>query len=63
MAEPIFMKLGTYSMATEPISKVYFINPSQQTVFLKRTWRDTPSSNEVKNVWSYIPNINSRFNV
>jgi hypothetical protein len=32
MAEPIFMKLGTYIMAAEPISTVYFINPSHQSV-------------------------------
>jgi hypothetical protein len=28
MAEPIFMKLGMYIMAPEPISTAYFINPS-----------------------------------
>jgi hypothetical protein len=27
MPEPIFMKLGMYIMALEPISKTYFINP------------------------------------
>jgi hypothetical protein len=28
MPEPIFMKLGMYIMALEPISKTYIINPS-----------------------------------
>jgi hypothetical protein len=32
MPEPIFMKLGMYIMAPEPISTVYFINPSHQSV-------------------------------
>jgi hypothetical protein len=30
--EPIFMKLGTYIMAAEPISTAYFINSSHQPV-------------------------------
>jgi hypothetical protein len=34
MAEPIFMKLGMYIMAPEPISTAYFINPSHQSVCL-----------------------------
>jgi hypothetical protein len=34
MAEPIFMKLGMYIMAPEPILKAYFINPSHQSVCL-----------------------------
>jgi hypothetical protein len=34
MAEPIYMKLGTYIMAPEPISTAYFINPSHQSVCL-----------------------------
>jgi hypothetical protein len=34
MPEPIFMKLGMYIMAPEPISTVYFINPSHQSVCL-----------------------------
>jgi hypothetical protein len=33
-AEPIFMKLGTHIMATEPISTAYFINPSNLSVCL-----------------------------
>jgi hypothetical protein len=32
MAEQIFMKLGMYIMATEPISTAYFINASRQSV-------------------------------
>jgi hypothetical protein len=32
MTEPIFMKLGMYIMALEPISTAYFINPSHQCV-------------------------------
>jgi hypothetical protein len=32
MDEPIFMKLGMYFMAPEPISTAYFINPSHQSV-------------------------------
>jgi hypothetical protein len=32
--EPIFMKLDTYIMAPEPVSTVYFINPSHQSVCL-----------------------------
>jgi hypothetical protein len=32
MPEPIFIKLGTYIMAPEPISTAYFINPSRQSV-------------------------------
>jgi hypothetical protein len=45
--EPIFIKLGMYIMACEPISTVYFINPSHQTVCLcvspviARQWLDT----------------------
>jgi hypothetical protein len=34
MPEPIYMKLGMYIMAPEPISVVYFINPSHQSVCL-----------------------------
>jgi hypothetical protein len=34
MAEPIFMKLGMYIMAPEPIPTAYFINPSHQSVCL-----------------------------
>jgi hypothetical protein len=34
MSQPIFMKLGTYIMATEHISMAYFINPSHQYVCL-----------------------------
>jgi hypothetical protein len=34
MAEPIFIKLGMYIMALEPISTVYFINSSHQSVCL-----------------------------
>jgi hypothetical protein len=30
----MFMKLGTYIMAREPISTAYFINPSRQSVCL-----------------------------
>jgi hypothetical protein len=32
MPEPIFMKLGMYIMASEPVSTAYFINPSHQSV-------------------------------
>jgi hypothetical protein len=32
MPEPIFMKLGMYIMAPEPISKAPFMNPSHQPV-------------------------------
>jgi hypothetical protein len=32
MAEPIFMKLGMYIMANEPISMAYFINSSHQSL-------------------------------
>jgi hypothetical protein len=32
LPEPLFMKLGTYIMAPEPISAAYFINPSRQSV-------------------------------
>jgi hypothetical protein len=31
-AEPIFIKLGMYIMASQPISTAYFINPSHQSV-------------------------------
>jgi hypothetical protein len=34
MPEPIFMKLDMYIVAPEPISMVYFINPSHQPVCL-----------------------------
>jgi hypothetical protein len=34
MAEPIFMKLGMYVMVPKPISTVYFINLSHQSVCL-----------------------------
>jgi hypothetical protein len=34
MDEPIFMKLGMYIMAPEPISTAYFINPSPQSACL-----------------------------
>jgi hypothetical protein len=34
MPEPIFMKLGICIMAPEPISTVYVINPSHQSVCL-----------------------------
>jgi hypothetical protein len=34
MPQPIFMKLGMYIMATEPISEAYFINPSHRSVCL-----------------------------
>jgi hypothetical protein len=34
MPEPIFMKLGTYIMAPEPISTAYFLNPAHQSVCL-----------------------------
>jgi hypothetical protein len=34
MPEPVFMKLGMYIMAPEPISTAYFINPSHQSVCL-----------------------------
>jgi hypothetical protein len=34
MPEPIFMKLGMFIMAPEPISTAYFINPSHQSVCL-----------------------------
>jgi hypothetical protein len=34
MLEPIFMKLGMYITAPEPISTAYFINPSHHSVCL-----------------------------
>jgi hypothetical protein len=34
LPEAIFMKLGMYIMAPEPISMAYFINPSHQSVCL-----------------------------
>jgi hypothetical protein len=34
MPESIFMKLGMYVMAPEPISTAYFIHPSYQSVYL-----------------------------
>jgi hypothetical protein len=34
MPDPIFMKLGMYVMAPEPISREHFINPSHQSVCL-----------------------------
>jgi hypothetical protein len=34
MSQPIFMKLGTYIMAPEPIRMVYFINALHQSVCL-----------------------------
>jgi hypothetical protein len=34
MPEPIFIKFGTYIMASEHISTAYFINPSHQSVYL-----------------------------
>jgi hypothetical protein len=34
MAEPVFMQLGMYIMAPEPISTAYFINPCHQSVCL-----------------------------
>jgi hypothetical protein len=34
MPEPIFMKLGMYTMAPEPISTANFINPAHQSVCL-----------------------------
>jgi hypothetical protein len=34
MPEPIFMKLGMYIMALEPLSMTYFINFSHQSVCL-----------------------------
>jgi hypothetical protein len=34
MAEPIFMKLGTYFMEPEPISTAYIMNPSHHSVGL-----------------------------
>jgi hypothetical protein len=34
MPEPIFMKLGTYIEAPEPISTAYLKNHSHQSVFL-----------------------------
>jgi hypothetical protein len=34
MPEPIFMKLGTYIPAPEPISTLYLKNPSHQSVCL-----------------------------
>jgi hypothetical protein len=32
ISEPVFMKLGLYVMATEPVSTSYFINPSNQSL-------------------------------
>jgi hypothetical protein len=32
MPEPVFMKIGTYIMAPQPISTTYFIKPSRQFV-------------------------------
>jgi hypothetical protein len=34
MPEPVIMKLGTYIMASEPISTAHFLNPSYQSVYL-----------------------------
>jgi hypothetical protein len=34
MPEPIYLELGMYIMAPEPISAAYFINPSHQSVCL-----------------------------
>jgi hypothetical protein len=34
MPEPIFLKLGMYGIALEPISTAYFINLSRQSVYL-----------------------------
>jgi hypothetical protein len=34
MAEPVFMKLGVYIMAPEPIWTAYSINPSRESVCL-----------------------------
>jgi hypothetical protein len=34
MPEPIFMKFGMYITAPQPVSMVYFTNPSHQSVCL-----------------------------
>jgi hypothetical protein len=34
MSEPVFRNLGMYIMAPEPISPVYYMNPSHQSVCL-----------------------------
>jgi hypothetical protein len=34
MAEPIFMKLGIHIMTPEPLSPTYFINPSNQSLYV-----------------------------
>jgi hypothetical protein len=34
MPEPVFMKLGMYILAPEPISTAYFLNPSHQSVWM-----------------------------
>jgi hypothetical protein len=33
MPQPIFMKLGMYIMAPDPISTAYYINPTHQSVY------------------------------
>jgi hypothetical protein len=53
MAEPIFMKLGMYIMAPEPISTAYFINPSRQSVCLYVYPRIVAS-------WKYVSYCNAR---
>jgi hypothetical protein len=35
MAEPIFMKLGIYNIAPEPISTAYFMNPPSVCVYMR----------------------------
>jgi hypothetical protein len=34
MSEPVFMKIGMYIMAPEPISRAYFINPIHRSACL-----------------------------
>jgi hypothetical protein len=66
MAEPIFMKLGMYIMAHKPISTMYFINPSHQSVCLyvyptivarQRLGKHIPAATNTRNIKKLVGRI------
>jgi hypothetical protein len=60
MPEPIFMKLGMYIMALEPISTTYFINPSHQSVSVICIPLSLLGNGSVKNVTAATNTRNNR---
>jgi hypothetical protein len=53
MSGPIFVRLGVYIMAPEPISTAYFINPSHNSQVKDEKGKACSTNGEKRNAYGY----------